>query len=667
MRSTVILTEERLTEFVDYCLQQDSVFFDIETTGENRGIPHLNTACWLGLATHGAAVSIPHGHPIGSKQIGEHKEPRRDKYGEWQKAPSGKVKMFRTPDYEPPPPQLTTDQVYGIIRPLFESEKVSKVAHDASFDLASTAKYLGGLAKRPFECNIVLDWVLNENRHAYGLKMRTKQEYKVDYDQENTGREVEKHPFDNVAHYVYMDVKYGWMLYQKHRPLIEAQGLEDIYALELDILEIMATMRLTGVNVDVPRLEELREELGVRVEQAKGQVWLASGRPRWNLNSTPQKQDLLWGPKSKGGQGLRPWKLTDSARGRKKAGQKDFGPRDYSTDAESLESFPGNPLCSALLGYQEINKLLTTYVDGWLGVEGDPGNKIAEKLSLIFDERIYANFVQYAAGTGRFGCRDPNLQNIPRSGTELGTILRNVFCAPSGWKLITADYSQIEPRVMAHYIGRGMLYDGFLAGVDPYIVNASAALGKDGEDITKDERQKFGKTLFLAMGYGAQAKKLASSMGVSERRAEQILERHEDNMPEVYAYKDAVVVHARKQKPPHITTLLGRKRRLPDLLYAEWGLRMRAERQAFNALIQGSAADLMKLAMVRTFAGLREIPEAQMNLTVHDELVLSAPAKHAERVAEILHDGMTGPGIQKLIKVPLKADVQIGDRWGDLK
>jgi DNA polymerase I-like protein with 3'-5' exonuclease and polymerase domains len=518
----------------------------------------------------------------------------------------------------------------------------------------------------------VLDWILDENRFAYGLKQRTKQTYGVDYDKENTGREVEKHPFDNVAHYVYMDVKYGWLLYQRHRPQIEAQGLEEIYNLELDILEIMAHMRLTGVHVDVPRIEELREDLTVRVEEAKRRVFIAAGK-QFNLNSGPQKQKLLWGPKSEGGQGLRPWKLTGTGRTKRDFG-KELTIQDYSTDAEALKSFPNNPLARELLSYAEVSKLLSTYIEGWLGVEEDILAKVKERPRLIFDERIYANFVQYAAATGRFGCRDPNLQNIPRSGTELGTLLRNAFCAPPGWKLITADYSQIEPRVMAHFIGRGLLYDGFMNGVDPYIVNASAALGKDPGDITKDERQKFGKVLFLAMGYGAQATTLSSSMDVSVSRAEQILERHEENMPEVYAYKDAVVIHARKQKPPHITTMLGRKRRLPELLYSggkdAWKKRMAAERQAFNSLIQGSAADLMKLAMARTFCGLRDSGLAEkgaaINLTVHDEMVLSAPAHLAEQVAVVLQDGMTGPDIQKLLRVPLKADVQIGERWGEL-
>jgi DNA polymerase I-like protein with 3'-5' exonuclease and polymerase domains len=569
--------------------------------------------------------------------------------------------MFRTPDYEAPPPQLTTAQVYEITRPVFESTRISKVAHDASFDLASTAKYLGGLAARPFECNIVLDWVLNENRHAYGLKQRTKQVFGVEYDSENTGRCVEKHPFADVAHYVYMDVMYTWLLYQRHRPQIERQGLEQVYGLELDILEIMATMRLQGARVDVARIEELRDELSVRVEDAKGKVWRAAGG-QFNINSGPQKQQRLWGPKSDGGQGLRPWKLTDSARDRKKAGQAKFGPKDYSTDAEALESFPGNPLARALLEYADVYKLLSTYILGWLG---DPAN---DKPSLIFDERIHANFVQYGARTRRFSCRDPNLQNIPRSGTELGKLIRNAWIAPEGCKLVTADYGQIELVMLAHFIGMGKLYEGFLAGIDPHTMTAAGVLGIDPADVKPEQRQKLGKSLNFAVVFGAMEKKVASMIGDTERRARELLDTHEQEFPEIYAYKDAIIAHALKQRPvPCITTLLGGKRRLPELYSRDWGLRSYAERQAVNSKIQGSAADLMKLAMVRTFAGLREIPGAQMNLTVHDELVLSAPTRYAERAAEILHDGMTGEGIQKLVKVPLKADVQIGDRWGELK
>jgi DNA polymerase I-like protein with 3'-5' exonuclease and polymerase domains len=650
----VILTEDRLREFVDYSLKQDAVFFDIETTGPNRGVPHLNTACWLGLATHGHAVSIPHGHPIGTKVIDTRREPRL--------CNDGKTRNYKVPVYEAPPPQLTTDLVYDITRPIFESERISKVAHDASFDLASTAKYLGGVASRPYECNIVLDWILNENRHAYGLKVRTKQAYGVAYDKDNTGRRVEKFPFADVAHYVYMDVKYGWMLYQRHRPGIEREGLEDIYGLELDILEVMVSMRLRGAAVDVPRIEALREEMGARLEVSTGKVYAAAGK-RFNINSGQQKQQLLWGPKSAGGQGLKPWKLTDSARERKKKGaQTSFGPKDYSTDAESLESFPRNPLATELLGYQEINKLLSTYILGWLG---DPDN---DKPCLIFDGRIHANFVQYGARTGRFSCREPNLQNIPRSGTELGKLIRDAWIAPPGYKLIVADYGQIELVVLAHFIGRGKLFDGFLAGIDPHTTTAAGVLGIDPATVTPDQRQKLGKSLNFAVVFGAMEKKLASMIGCSEREAGGFMGDHEEEFPEIYAYKDAIIQHALKQEPvPYVKTLLGRKRRLPELYSRDWGMRSYAERQAVNSKIQGSAADLIKLAMVRTHAGLMEIPDAAIDLTVHDELVLSAPEEHAERVAEILQDGMTGEGIQKLVRVPLVADVKIGDRWGEMK
>lgn len=660
MLSYLVTEEARLQEFVAYTLKQDAFFFDIETMGEHRGVPHLNIASWLSLATHGAAIAVPHGHPIGSKKIGEYKDARL--------CADGKTRNYTMPIWDDPPPQLSTRLVYEITRPLFESEIISKVAHGASFDLASTAKYLGGVAARPFECNIVLDWVLNENRHAYGLKQRTKQEYGVTYDNENTGREVEKYPLDHVAQYSYLDAKYGWLHYLRNRPQIDQDGLEQVYNLELDILEIVVSMRLHGAHVDVPLIEKLREDLAERKVEATANVYRAAGR-KLNINANAQKQDLLWGSKEDGGQGLVPWKFTATAKVKhdNASDPLPFTPRDYSTDSESLEEFVDNPVVRALVDYQEVAKLLSTYIDSWLGVDPDILKGVKGKDRLIHGESIYADFVQYGAKTRRWSCRTPNLQNIPGSGTELGTMIRNVFWAGPGRKNVVADYGQIEPRLMAHFIGEGMLYDGFWAGFDPYVLNAAAALNKDPADITRQERQEEGKTLMLAMGFGAQFRKIAAMLGCSNAQAKQLLRRHDRSMPEVAAYKEAVIINAKQQHPiPYVTTLLGGRRRLPELFSSSFKLRSYSERQAFNSKIQGSGADLLKLAMVYTFEGIRDIPETTIDLTVHDELVLSTPEEYADRVAQILLDAMTGPRIQSLVKVPLVTDVKVGDRWGNL-
>lgn len=636
------------------------MFFDVETVGEHRGVPHLNTVTWMGLATDGLCVSVPFGHPIGTREIGSHKVPTIQK--------NGRIIAANVVDYEAPPPQIRPDIFWEIVRPLFLAEWLTKVAHGASFDLASVPKHLGFQVARPFACNIVLDWLINENRHAYGLKIRTKQLWGVEYEDKGAGKEIEKVPFASAARYLYTDTRYGWLQYKRNRPQIEAQDLEEIYELELNILEILVGMRQTGAAVDVAKLTQLRETLRHDQAATKERLFDAAGC-EFNLGSVPQRQRILFGPRSEGGQGLKAWKLTDGARKRGlDARSRDVRPTDFSTDDESLEGFAGNPVVDNLRDYQDTSKLLSTYVESWLGVDPDPevpGDK--GRPSQIYDGRIYADFVQYGTVTGRFSCRAPNLQNIPRGDKEHGKMLRDSFWAELDWLLAVADYGQIEPRLMAHYLGCGMLYEGFLNGMDPYIVNASAALGKDPEDVTKGERQTYGKTMFLAMGYGLGVKGLASKFRVSEDEARKTIQRHEKNMPEVAAYKEALIRSAKRvDGTPFIRTLLGRKRRVPELLSKDNYIRARAERQLFNSQIQGGAADLMKLAMWRTYCNLKGIPGARISLTVHDELALTGPKDFAQQLRDALSDGMAGPGIQKLVKVPLKADVEIGTRWGDL-
>lgn len=655
MTGPVILEEGDLRDVTEEIARHKAFFFDIEAMGEYRGVPHLSNVTWMSLATDGQAWVVPFGHPIGDRIIGQHSEPRI--------LSNGKITNFKVDDYEPAPRQVTRDTAFEILRPLFMSEDIIKVAHGASYDLASLPKYLGAQVARPYECNIVLDWVLDENRHAYGLKQRTKQLWGVSYDDQNVGREVEKYPFSMVAKYAYLDSKYAWLQWRKNRPQIKREGLEQIYKLELDILEIMVQMRQRGARVDMDNLFSLRETLARDLDEAEQALYKAAGK-RFNINSVPQKQQLLFGPKREGGQGLRGWKLTDAGKQRKERGR-ELSPADYSTDDEVLASFPENPLASALREYQDISKLLNTYVDSWLGVPTpDDQPWVTGKPTQVYDGRIHADFVQYGTKTGRFSCRAPNLQNVPRGDTEHGKMLRDAWISDPGGVLVTADYGQIELVMLAHFIGEGAMFEGFQQGIDPHTMTAALVFSKHVTQVTKDERQA-AKAINFAVVYGAGPKKVASMIGQPVKRAMDILDTHQHEFPEIYAYKKAVIKAATRDG--YLRTLLGRKRRIPELRYSDEGLRLYAERQAFNSLIQGSSADLMKLAMIRTNENLKGIPGAYIALTVHDELVLSAPENAAEETASALKDGMAGPGIQQLIDVPLKADVAIGARWGELK
>lgn len=653
MRPSVILDEGVLREAVDYFLTQGAFAFDVESQGEHRGVAHLNDVTWMSMATKGSCIVIPFGHLVGTKVIGRHQEPRL--------CADGKIRKYWVPDYEAPPPQIPRETVFEILRPLFFSENIIKSAHGAVFDISSTAKYWGEVMPGPYNDTIIQAWLLDENRLRYGLKWLCRDLYGFYYDDEEVGRCIEKHPFGKVAHYSFCDAMYAWLLYKRCAPQIEAQGLRRVYELEMDVLNVLVGMRLAGSHVDVQRLTELRTELADRKGVVIGELETLAGR-EFNPNSTAHKQEVLFGAKEHGGQGLKPWKPTDTGKKQVKAGKECTA---WSTDAEVLASYPTNPFAAKLSEYQEVSKLLGTYVLAYLG------NPEKDKPSQIYDERIHADFVQYGTNTRRFSCRDPNLQNIPRPDTELGKLIRGVWDTEPGWKLVVADYGQIELVVFAHFCGYGALFDAFWAGADPHQATA------DKLGIIR----QMGKKLNFSLSYGAGLYLVASMLGVEVDLARGILEDHRREFPEIYDVKEEIVAACRSRKPlPYVRTLLGGMRRLPEInVRAPRGAdkerreecdkkRLRAERQAVSAVIQGSAADLIKLSMVRADQMLGEaVPDAYLQLTVHDELVVATPAGQAERTAEVLREAMLGEGIQRLMRVPLTADVKIVDRWAEAK
>jgi DNA polymerase I-like protein with 3'-5' exonuclease and polymerase domains len=272
--------------------------------------------------------------------------------------------------------------------------------------------------------------------------------------------------------------------------------------------------------------------------------------------------------------------------------------------------------------------------------------------------------LQYGTVTGRFASREPNLQNIPRPDTDLGKQIRGLFVAPPGCKLVVADYGQIEMVVLAHFAGKGRLFQGFWDGVDPHTATAAAVFNVPVEKVTKAQRQ-VAKGINFAVVYGAGPDTVAAQAGITTKEAKRFLEIHQQMFPEIYRFKNEVLEVCRSRRPPHVKTLLGRYRRLPVIWSQDRGVRGEAERQAVNSLIQGSAADLIKLAMVREHAMLP--PDMKLILSVHDELVTIAPEERADECVEIVREAMLGEGIQKLVKVPLTSDIKVVDRWAEAK
>jgi len=648
----VILNEEALQAFVDYALTQDSFSFDVEAAYEFRGDPNRNTLTWISLATHGSCITVPMGHEKG-EETGTTKVTA---YYGGTGPRAGKPYQKTVKLYSEPPEQLDRGTVFRILKPLFASTTIIKSAYGEIYDLISVAKHLGFVPPPPYFDPLIGYWLLDENRFTRGLKEMTELFYDFSYDDENVGKEVEAHPFSVVAYYAFLDAKFNFLHMLSVKDKLEEQNLTSVFNLEMDVLNVLVGMRMCGATMDVAKIEELRDRLSVEIKTVETQIYQAAGK-KFNINSNQQKQDILFLPKDKGGQGLRPWKLTKGGKDAKKAGLP-LTIRHYSVDDDVLESFPANTVAVKLREYGDIDKILNTYVGSWLGTE--------DKEAKVTDGKIYADFVQYGTVTGRFSCRKPNLQNIPRSSTELGKLIRSVFIAEPGRTLICADYSQIELVVLAHYLEEGALYEGFLQGIDPHTMTAAMVLDKLPADVTKDERQYYGKTFNFAIVYGAGINKIASMARIDNREAEKILAKHEQMFPEIYGFKDGVIQWAKKRKPePYITTLLGRRRRVPEINSNDQTIRMGAERQLFNSLIQGGAADVMKYAMPRVDVFLPD--DCKIHLTVHDELVVSAPNYLVDKAVQAVYDGMTGPGIQKFLKVPLKIDLHTGQSWEEVK
>ncbi|APC46347.2 DNA polymerase [Streptomyces phage BRock] len=686
----LVTTIEQLREEVEYFLQFDAFAWDTETMpgpeGEGtRGIPTQNRVVWISMATYGRAIVIPMGHPNGNVHL------NKDGKKRFKNKETGKFENI-APEFDAPPAQLRPSQVFDALRPLFFSNRM-KIAHNATFDFISVAKHFGDIPYGPMSDSIVLQWLLDENigttenfsRKAprdKGLKTLTKWYYNVDYDKEEVGKCIEAHPFNVVARYALLDAKYTWLLWKRFDEWCQEQGLSGIRELEEAVTPVCCDMGLIGAPVDAQAIQELDQALTQRLVEIETLVYRAA-KKQFNINSPKQKQEILYGFKKDGGQGLKPTKLTKTAKDKKKK-DPSFKPDIYSwsTDQEALEDFHDNELVKQLLAYAEVSKLRSTYVRGYLGDPDDP----IKKPCLIFNGRIHTDLVQYGTVSGRFSSRAPNLQNIPAPNTELGKKVRGLFRAPKGYKLLVADYGQMELRILASYIGHGGLYDGFQAGIDAHTQTAALVFGKmeefkaDPKYFKRDENKwmrSAAKTLNFAIVYGAGPDKVASMLGMTIDEAKELLANHRVAFPEIYAFKAAVIKKAKSREIPHIKTIMGRIRRVWDLHVTnrdeQWKV-WRAERQLFNSLIQGSLGDIIKLAMVRLHELLKEDAkenpgkEIQLILSVHDELVLTCPEERVSVGSALLRQAMLGSEIQDLIGVPLDVgDVAVCDRWSDAK
>jgi len=401
--------------------------------------------------------------------------------------------------------------------------------------------------------------------------------------------------------------------------------------IEAPLLPVLLRMEERGVLLDTGYLAAMSAELGAEIGQLEAGIYDVAGE-EFNINSSQQLGVILFE------------KLDYPVIKRTKK------TKSPSTGADVLEELAhrGYELPVLLLRYRELTKLKSTYVD-------------ALPALVAADGRLHTTFHQAVAATGRLSSANPNLQNIPVR-TELGQRIRKAFVAEEGWVLLAADYSQVELRILAHIAGEQALIDSFLRGEDIHTATAAAVLGVAPELVNPDQRRA-AKTINFGIMYGMSAFGLAQNLGIDRGEAQRFIDAYLARYPAVKRYREETLATAHSQGK--VRTLYGRVRYLPDIESKNRALRENAERMAINAPIQGTAADIMKLAMIRLDRRLaEERSEARLLLTVHDELVLEVPEGQEEVVGGICREVMEGVAE---LAVPLAVDLGWGGTWSDAK
>lgn len=411
-------------------------------------------------------------------------------------------------------------------------------------------------------------------------------------------------------------------LYNGMLPMLRDTGVWDLYFnIELPLCRVLAEMELAGFRVDAGALRSFGEKLGDAMEKLEENIYAYAGE--FNINSPKQLGEVLFDRL-----GLPHGKRTKTG---------------WSTNADVLEKLD-HPIVRDVLEYRQYTKLRSTYVDGLLRVIGE-------------DERVRTNFQMMVTATGRLSSTEPNLQNIP-TRTELGSELRRMFVAAPGNVLVDADYSQIELRILAHISGDKAMQEAFRSGEDFHAVTAAHVFNVPLDEVTSTMRRA-AKAVNFGTVYGISAFSLSQELEVSATEAQEFMNAYFKRFPGVKQYMEGVVEKARADG--YAETLFHRRRALPEINVSKSATRAFSERVALNMPIQGSAADIIKLAMVRVFRRLKDGGlEAKLIMQVHDELIVECPMEETERVKGILTEEMEGV---YPLDVPLVAEAHEGQNW----
>ncbi|MBX2979544.1 MAG: DNA polymerase I [Flavobacteriales bacterium] len=527
--------------------------------------------------------------------------------------------------------------VVARFKAVLEDARIEKVGQNIKYDLIVLEGYGVHLAGPMFDTMLAHYLLQPELRHGMDYMAETVLGYRTVSITELIGpkgkgqKSMREVPVEQVAEYAAEDADITWRLYEAFAPRLKEDGLEQLFRnMEMPLVRVLADMEMEGIRLDVAALKDYSRELGEDILKLQDAIKEACGHIDFNIDSPKQLGDVLFETLKIGGD--KPKKT--------RTGQ-------YQTSEDVLaELKDAHPVVPLILEYRMLRKLKSTYVDT-LPTMVDPRTG-----------RVHTSYKQAVAATGRLSSEDPNLQNIPIR-TEKGRAIRKAFVPRDAHHLLlSADYSQIELRVIAHMSGDHNLQEAFRHGLDIHAATAAKVFNVDIAEVTREQRSR-AKAVNFGIAYGQGAFGLSQNLGIPRGEAKQIIDDYFMQFPGVRDYMDTQIEFARTHG--YVKTLLDRRRYLPDITSANQTVRAQAERIAINAPMQGTAADIIKIAMVRIHDRIRmEKLRSRLLLQVHDELVLDVQLEEVDLVKalvrELMEDAMK-------LEVPLVVDMNVGKNW----
>ncbi len=521
------------------------------------------------------------------------------------------------------------------VRPIFENERITKIAQNIKFDMLVLARLGIEVRGRKLDTMIIHYLLDAESRHNMDFLAERYLRYSPIRIETLIGKGTRQLTMDQVnieavKEYAAEDADITLQLKNVLMPELESQGLVELYErIEEPMIEVLAAMEQAGVKVDCQQLADYAVELNAELAKLENEIREIADEPLLNINSARQLGEVLFAK----------LRITDKPKMTKT--------RQFSTDEEYLQGFAGkHRIVDLILRYRGVKKLISTYVEA------------LPQLVNPVTGHIHTSFNQAVTATGRLSSTNPNLQNIPVRD-DMGRRIREAF-VPSDAEhlLLSADYSQVELRLMAHLSGDPSLIEAFQQGEDIHSATAAKLFHKEISEVTSDERRK-AKTANFGIIYGISAFGLSQRLDIPRKEAKELIDGYFESYPKIKEYMERAVADARETG--YVTTSFGRRRILRDIDSRNAVARGVAERNAINAPIQGSAADIMKLAMVEIYRRFREEGiRSKMILQVHDEVIVDMLREEQDAVIRIVREAMEGVA---QLSVPLISEAGVGENW----